>query len=267
MRTRHSTVEWPKRPALGRIFGGWLYPGFFDAEIAVSQRAGAALDARPAARVLGRRADVIYNAIDFARFDPQRTGRADSRKRLGLPEQTTVLGSIGMLVNKKGIDTLLHGFAQVRQRVPDAHLVLVGEGPERARLEGVSTALGIADRVHFTGAQAHVEGILPAFDLYVSASLVEGLPTVLLESVASGVPVIATDIPGNNEVIEDGVGGRLIPVNNAQALADTVLDALSSPQETQRMAAAALRSAQERFAIQSVAAQYAALFRRLLEQA
>ena len=176
-----------------------------------------------------------------------------------------MLGSIGMLVNKKGLDTLLHGFARVLKTTPDAHLVIVGEGPERARLEQMAARLGLGGQVLFTGAQSHVELILPAFDLYVSASFVEGLPTVLLESIASGVPVVATNIPGNNEVIEDGVSGHLMPVGDPQALAATITAALAAPALTKQMAQIALQMARERFAIQPIAAQYTSLFRCLLD--
>ena len=265
VRTRHSTVEWPKRPALGRIFWHWVYPLCFNAERAVSKSAQAALNARPLSRGLRRPADVIYNAIDFNRFDPTGDRKITSRERLGLPVQGPVLGSIGMLVNKKGLDTLLHGFARVLNTPPDAHLVIVGEGPERARLEQMAASLGLGGQVLFTGAQSHVELILPAFDLYVSASFVEGLPTVLLESIASGVPVVATNIPGNNEVIEDGVSGHLMPVGDPQALAATITAALAAPALTKQMAQIALQMARERFAIQPIAAQYTSLFRCLLD--
>lgn len=267
VRTRHSIVEWPKRPALGRIFGHWLYPGVFDAEIAVSKSAAMALDRRVLAHWLNRRACTIHNAIDFDRFESSVTDRVSIRERLDLPGQVPVLGTIGSLVKLKGYDTLLNGLSYILQTFNDVYLIIIGDGPERARLESLARELDVQERVRFMGAHTHVEQIMPAFDLFVSSSLVEGLPTVILESIAAGIPVIATDIPGNKEVIEDGVTGRLVPPEDPQALTAAIVDALRSPDLTQVMARNARQIADSRFAIRTIAAQYVTLFQRLMGEA
>lgn len=264
VRTRHSTVEWPKRPALGRIFGHWLYPGLFDAEIAVSKSSTTALNERTLARWRNLKATTIYNAIDFERFAAAQTHRAASRQRLQLSEETLVLGTVGALVAKKGVDTLLHALSMIVCEMEDTKLLVVGDGPERARLERLAADLDIAERVVFLGAQPHIEQIIPAFDLYVSGSLVEGLPTVLLESVAVGVPVIATDIPGNNEVITNGFTGRLVPPQAPQAMASAIKASIRDADLTSRMAHRAQLDIRSRFDIHKIAAQYAALFQRLV---
>jgi glycosyltransferase involved in cell wall biosynthesis len=222
VRTRHSTIEWPKRPALGRMFGHWLYPGLFDVEVAVSKSSTTALSERTLARWLNRRAITIYNAIDFDRFRATQMHRDTSRQAMRLSEETRVLGTVGALVTKKGVDTLLHALSIIAQDTKNVRLLIVGDGPERAPLERLAAELGVSEHVTFLGAQAHIEQIMPAFDVYVSGSLVEGLPTVLLESIAAGVPVIATDIPGNDEVISNGVTGRLVPPQAPQAMAEAI---------------------------------------------
>jgi glycosyltransferase involved in cell wall biosynthesis len=264
VRTRHSTIEWPKRPALGRIFGHWLYPALFDVEVAVSKRSAVALNERLLARWRKRKSTTIYNAIDFGRFEAAQTHRPASRQALHLSEQTLVLGTIGALVAKKGVDTLLHALSMIVCEMEDAKLLIVGDGPDRARLEKLAAELNIGEHVIFLGAQAHIEKIIPAFDLYLSGSLVEGLPTVLLESVAAGVPVIATDIPGNNEVITNGVTGRLVPPQAPQAMADAIKEARQNADLTSQMAQRALLDIRSRFDIHNIAAQYAALFQRLM---
>ena len=168
VRTRHSTIEWPKRPALGRIFGHWLYPGLFDVEVAVSRSSTAALNQRTLARWRNRTATTIYNAIDFDRFEAAQTHRAASRQALQLSEGTLVLGTIGALVAKKGVDTLLHSLSIIVRDIEETQLLIVGDGPESARLERLAAELNIGEHVIFLGAQTHVERIIPAFDLYVS---------------------------------------------------------------------------------------------------
>jgi len=264
VRTRHSTVEWPKRPALGRIFGHLLYPGLFDVEVAVSKSSTAALNERMLARWRNRTATTIHNAIDFERFEAAQTHRAASRQALQLSKGTLVLGTIGALVAKKGVDTLLHALSIVVRDIEDTTLLVVGDGPQRARLEGLAAELNIGEHVVFLGAQTHVEQIIPAFDLYVSGSLVEGLPTVLLESVAAGVPVIATDIPGNDEVISNGVTGRLVAPQTPQAMANAIKEAIQNTDLTSQMANKALADIRSRFDIHNIATQYAALFQCLM---
>jgi glycosyltransferase involved in cell wall biosynthesis len=264
VRTRHSTVEWPKRPALGRIFGHWLYPGLFDVEVAVSKSSTTALNERTLARWLNRRAITIYNAIDFDRFRATQVHRAVSRQAMRLSEETRVLGTVGALVAKKGVDTLLYALSIIAQDTEDVRLLIVGDGPERARLERLAEGLNVGEHAIFLGAQTHVEQIMPTFDVYVSGSLVEGLPTVLLESIAAGVPVIATAIPGNNEVICNGVTGRLVPPQAPQAMAAAIKEAFQNTDLTFEMAHKALLDIRSRFDIHNIAAQYAELFQRLM---
>lgn len=264
VRTRHSTVEWPKRPALGRAFGHWLYPGMFDVEVAVSKSSTTALNERTLARWLNRRAITIYNAIDFDRFKATQMHRTASRQVLQLSEETQVLGTVGALVAKKGVDTLLYALSSIVQDTEDVKLLIVGDGPERARLERLAAELNVGEHAIFLGAQTHIEQIMPAFDAYVSGSLVEGLPTVLLESIAAGVPVIATDIPGNDEVISNGVTGRLVPPQAPQAMAAAIKEAFQNTDLTSEMAHNALLDIRSRFDIHNIATQYAELFQRLM---
>ncbi len=266
VRTRHSTVEWPKRPALGRIFGHWLYPGLFDVEVAVSKSSTVALNERMLARWKNRKATTIYNAIDFGRFEAAQLYRTASRQELQLSEMTLVLGTIGALVTKKGVDTLLHALSIIVRDMEDIKLLIVGDGPERTWLERLAVELNVSEHVIFLGVQTHVEQIIPAFDLYVSGSLVEGLPTVLLESIAAGIPVIATDIPGNDEVISNGVTGRLVPPQAPWAMADAIKDAFQNTDLTSQMANKALVDIRSRFDIHNIAAQYADLFQRLMHR-
>ncbi|GIV67483.1 glycosyltransferase family 4 protein [Caldilinea sp.] len=263
VRTRHSIVEWPKRPALGRIFGHWIYPGIFDLEIAVSRSATDALNRRKLAHFRRQKAIYIPNAIDFYRFELPEIDSTSVKKRFDLPENAIVIGSVGSLSKLKGYDMLLKAFQCVVARIPSARLVFVGDGPERSTLQTLAESMRIEPYVRFLGSQQNIEHVYRAFDLFVSSSYIEGLPTVLLESIASGVPVVATNIPGSREIIEDGVTGLLTPPGNPEAMAEVLIQALQSPQRMKLLATEALRRAKMQFSMDAVAKEYTALFQRL----
>lgn len=265
VRTVHSALEWSKRRHYGRFFANFCYPLAFDREIAVSQRATANLNGRLLARWRGRRARCIHNALNFQRFDDAPLGRAAARGLLGLPPDAPVIGAVGRLVTVKGYRYLLDAMPAVLARQPDAHLVIIGDGVEGPMLQTLARSLGVAERVHFTGSRPDVETLLRAFDVFVSTSLVEGLPTVVLESMAARVPVIASAIPGNLELVTDGETGVVTPPAEPPALADAIGAALADPQRMRRLADAAYATARANFSIEAIAAQYAALYHELLD--
>lgn len=267
VRTVHSAAEWPKRRHYGRLFGNLVYPFAFDREVAVSQTATDNLNQRPLARLLRRQARYIPNALNFQRFDDRRVDRTALRAELGLPANAPVVGAVGRLVALKGYTYLLEAWPLVLQGHPEAHLVIVGDGPERAALQTQAQTAGIAARVHFVGARADVEALLALMDLFVSTSLIEGLPTAVLESMAAGVPVIVSRIPGNLELVVDGQTGIVTPPAAPRALAEAITAALAEPDRLQRLAAAAYRMARAAFSIEAVAGRYAALYREMLDAA
>jgi len=265
IRTVHSALEWSKRPYYGRLFANLCYPLAFDREVAVSQRATDNLNQRWFARLRGRPAQCIYNALNFRRFDDVRADRAAVRAVLGLPPNAPVIGTVGRLVAVKGYRYLLAAMPAVLAQQPEAHLVIIGDGVEAPALRAQAQTLGIADYVHFTGARPDVEALLGAFDLFVSTSLVEGLPTVVLESMAARVPVIASAIPGNLELVSDGETGIVTPPADPPALASAIGAALAEPERMRWLAAAAYRQARTKFSIEAIADRYAALYRELLD--
>lgn len=166
--------------------------------------------------------------------------RVDARATLGLAGAGVVIGFIGRLIPIKGTDVLLDALASVRDLAWDA--VIVGGGPERARLESLAESLGLGSRVHFSGERDHAARYLAAFDLFVLPSRSEGTPIVLLETLAAGVPVIASAVGGVPDLITAPAEGALVPPDDPAALAAAIRAVLSTPEAAQ----AAARSAQER---------------------
>ena len=143
--------------------------------------------------------------------------------------------------------------------IPEARFVIVGDGDDAANLKNQAARLGISDRVLFAGPRPDVEELLPTFTLFVSSSLWEGLPTVIMESMAAEVPVVATDIPGTRELGVNGAIGWLVPAADEQAIGNAILAALRDPARRDASVASA-RDVVQSFSIQSVAAEYAELY-------
>ena len=140
--------------------------------------------------------------------------------------------ALGRLVPQKGFDVLLEAYAATRAQLGEHHLVLVGEGPERARLEALAHRLGIADAVHFPGFIDNPQPLLARAALFVLPSRYEGMGgLVLLEAMSHGVPIIATDcVSGRRQLLEEGRIGRLVPPEDVDALATALAEHVADPE-------------------------------------
>jgi teichuronic acid biosynthesis glycosyltransferase TuaC len=160
------------------------------------------------------RITVLRNGVDLALFHPD--GRDAARRRLDFKRRT--IGSVGWLIERKGHHHVIAALA----KLPDTDLVIVGDGPERARLEQLAASLGVADRVRFMGSldQMRLADVYRALDALVLASSREGWANVLLEAMASGTPVIASSVWGTPEVVADCAAGVLMHTIDAEGVAE-----------------------------------------------
>ncbi|WP_265501149.1 glycosyltransferase family 4 protein [Paracoccus beibuensis] len=175
---------------------------------------------------------------------------------------------VGRLAAAKGVPLLIDAMAAIRNRCPGAHLTLIGDGPDRTRLEEQVRARNLQDAVSFLGyrSQDEVTEALSLAALFVLPSFAEGVPVVLMEAMASGRAVVATRITGIPELVEDGVSGRIVPPGDGAALADAVCAILADPDQAARMGAAGRRKVRAEFDIATEAARLAALFRETREK-
>ncbi len=196
----------------------------------------------PAAKIT-----VISNAVEL----PDGIGRAD------VPLQApTKIVTVGRLIPGKHVDRLLEAVA----RLDRVGLVIIGDGPERERLEALGPALGIADRVHFAGARSRAEtlALMAACDLFVLNSSHEGFPHAVLEAMGLGLPVVATAAGGTPEVVSDRENGRLVAPLNDEALCTAISELIAAPSERQRLAHGGKRTI-ERFSYQRMVEESAQL--------
>jgi N-acetyl-alpha-D-glucosaminyl L-malate synthase BshA len=164
----------------------------------------------------------------------------------------------------KNIEAVMRVFAELCRR-ESCRLALVGEGPEQARAEELAVRLGVEGQVSFLGNQEYIEELLPSADLFLLPSHHESFGLVALEAMSAGVPVIATNVGGTVEVIEDGRTGYLRAPGDIDGMVEAGLTVLGNPDGARRMGEAARQAAVERFDVEKVVPRYVDLYRRSLD--
>ena len=199
---------------------------------------------------------VIRNGVDLSRFQP--LDRTASRQQLSLPTDRLLLLSVGHLIPRKGHDLVI----RLLPNRPDAHLVIVGSGPEEQSLRTLVTELDLSDRVHFAGSQPQtaLSAYYSAADALILASSHEGWANVLLEAMACGTPVVATAVNGTPEVVTSTTAGRLAEARTPAAL-NAALDALLADRPQRN----AVRAYAEQFSWDETTQAQLELFRRIIQ--
>ena len=192
-----------------------------------------------------QRIDLLRNGVDLKRFTPSGTAaRTASRRDCHIDDDAFVIGCVGSLTPVKDQAVLIEAAARVARTIPKINLLLVGEGPLRAALENQTNESGLADRVRFTGRREDVVPLLACMDVYVCSSASECMNNALLEAMACGLPVVASDVGDNAFVVRNGVEGRIVPPGSPQAMADAFIELARSSDLRRNMAAAAFIRAQ-----------------------
>jgi sugar transferase (PEP-CTERM/EpsH1 system associated) len=207
--------------------------------------------------------EVIPNGIDTDLFE-RTNGRENIRRALGIAPIAPVVGSVGRLNEVKRQDLLIRAFAQVRKRIPDARLVLVGDGPMRDSLQTLAKDLNLNGSVRFAGYQLHPERYLQALDVFALTSQTEGMPLAILEAWAAGLPVVASAVGGVPDLVDHGRNGLLFSSGDETALADFVVELIGDPQRAGRLGSAGRQEVASRYSLQRMAADYQRRYLQLL---
>jgi glycosyltransferase involved in cell wall biosynthesis len=209
---------------------------------------------------------VVLNTADPSRFVPV-ADRVAVRGELGYAADAILVGSVGRLDAVKQFDVLLEAFAQVHASNPRVRLVLVGDGPQRPALEAMVQRLGLSDAVRLPGQQADVRPWLGAMDLFVLPSAREGISRAALEAMASGLPVIASDVSGNCEILRDTDAGMLVAAGDVAALAVAMRRCCDDAPLRQRLGEAARQRVIDVFSVDAAVRAYTQLYLQLLTPA
>ena len=206
---------------------------------------------------------VIYNGVDLDRFET-----AENRRALLMPgsQELKLIVMVGnMISDVKGHSVLIAAAPEIIRHHREARFVLVGEGPKRAAFEAQIASLGLAEYFLFLGRRTDVPEILASCDIAVLPSLAEGLPNAVLEYLAAGLPVVASALGGNLEIIQNDVTGLLVPAQSGQALAAALCRLLADPVLTARLARAGKSYVAENFSFRCLVENIENLYTGLLQ--
>jgi sugar transferase (PEP-CTERM/EpsH1 system associated) len=241
-----------------------LYRPFVSHYVALSRHIGDYL--QQSVGVPAGKVSQIYNGVDTQRFSPVGT-RAPIAGSPFNDGRFWVVGTVGRLSEVKDQVALIRALARL-QRASEAarqrmRLAVIGDGPLRDALRQAAAGEGVADSVWLPGTRHDIEQVMQGLDAFVLPSLAEGISNTLLEAMACARPVIATAVGGNVELVDDGRSGTLVPAADAPALDKAVMRYFAEPEVAGRHGAAARKVVEERFSLDRMVADYAALYERV----
>jgi sugar transferase (PEP-CTERM/EpsH1 system associated) len=209
----------------------------------------------------------IANGVDTTRFAP-RKGSDDSAVLGQLPNDAIVIGAVGRLVALKNHRLLIGAFGKLLKAEPRhraaLRLAIVGDGPEHAALAEQARAAGLAEHVIFTGRRDDIDRLMRRFDIFALPSLNEGMSNTLLEAMAAGAAVVASNVGGNSELVTDEVSGLLVPSDDEAALVRSIRRYVTDPALRSRHASAARAEIEQRFSLDAMVAGYSSLYQQVL---
>lgn len=253
---KHYAARWRTR-LLGRFAARYA-----DAAVGVSRDI---VNEMVGARVFqADKVSFLPNGVDTQRF--MSVERQEARENLGISKDAFVVGTVGRLSEVKRQDLLIRAFAQARRAIPNARLLIVGDGPERQSLERLCQSLGVSDAVHFAGYQAGCEQHLSAMDVFALTSRSEGMPLSVIEAWSSGAAVVASRVGGLPEMIDDGRTGLLYDFGKESEPARHLIALAGNAEERKALGEAGRTEAIRRYDLCVMARAYQSLYRELLDR-
>ena len=243
-----------------REWGRWLLAPFVDAIVAPSDDVRAYLTDEVG--IAAGRIRVIRNGVDTDRFRPV-ADRAALRARLGIEPDAEVVVALGRMKESKNLPVLVAALERLSRKRPRLSLVLVGDGEDRVRVERTARELGVAKRMRLTGMRDDVEHWLAAADVLAHTSRSEGSSNAILQGMACGLPVVATDLGANAEIVDPGETATLVPVGDVAAVAAAIAGYLADDARRRQHGNAARHRVLSRYPLHGMTEGYRKLYSEL----
>jgi glycosyltransferase involved in cell wall biosynthesis len=215
-----------------------------------------------AAGVPQDRITLIYSAVDCPEPYPQ----GDLRAELGLDSETLVIGTAATLTRRKGHQYLFDAVRTLKERCPRIRLLVAGNGPKEDELRELAARLGLDKEIVFLGFRRDIPRLLNTLDVFVLASLQEGLGVALLEAACAARPIVATNVGGIPEIVKDGDTGLLVPPADSESLADKIAHLLEHPEQGHCLGGNARALIRDRFSVTTMVESYVRLYEELVGQ-
>jgi len=207
----------------------------------------------------------LYNGIDISRFkNKDQYQRTKIRQELNIPIDSLIIITVAVLREPKGIQNMISAFPVILEQVPNAHYLIVGDGPYAESLQDLVTALAIQDHVTFAGHRTDIPALLACSDLFVLPTLKDALPTVIIEALAAEKPIVASDIGGVPEIIENKVNGLLVQPGDLSSLSTACLSLIKNSEQTRQIILAGSNIVQQKFSIDVQIEKLSTLYEELL---
>lgn len=259
--TEHGR-HFPDYPRRKRMLVNRLLLGRRDRVVGVGQAVRQALIANEG--IPARRVSVIYNGIDARAFSNNAGERASVRQKMGVGPNDFLIVQVARLDYLKDHATAIRALARVKAKNAATRLVLIGEGPERDKIEAEMHRLDLAEHVRFLGLRQDVARCLSAADLFLLTSISEGIPLTVIEAMSAGLPVVATRVGGVPEVVEEGRTGMLADAGDDADLADCILRLAGDVDRRRSMGERGAERARRLFSQSRMHADYSELYREML---
>ncbi len=212
----------------------------------------------------------IYNGVNVQRFHPRQRNRPKVLPEEFVAPDRFIVGTVGRMQTVKDQATLVRAFLHLRQIFPDGaervRLVLVGDGPLRGEIEQIIIDEGMTQNVWLSGERQDIPDLMRSFDLFVLPSEAEGISNTILEAMASGLPIIATNVGGNLELVKHGDTGYLVPPKNPVAMAEAIMIYLKDEELVRQHGRAGRVMAESQFSLHTMVNQYLAVYDSLLSK-
>jgi glycosyltransferase involved in cell wall biosynthesis len=209
------------------------------------------------------RFNIIYNGLRHEAFDIP-SQRKELFGGLEIPNDARIVTMVGRLMPQKNYPMFVRVACEAKSRNMPLHFVAVGTGTLKGQLESLAASLDVSNRVHFIGIRNDIPAILRSSDIFLFTTLYEGFPNAILEAMAAGLPVITTDFEGADELVSDGVNGRVVPIDDVHRTVAALQDCLDDPEGTRRMATTAQSFVRQEFSMQKMVARTTALYKAIL---
>lgn len=208
---------------------------------------------------------VIPNGVDLEAFQRSSVDIKEYRHAIGIEEGEFVIGCVARLEAMKGHCYLIDAFANVVKHYPQSCLLLIGDGPDREEIEQKIVECGLEDRIRLLGFRHDIPELLQLMDLFVSCSLKEGMPYTLIEALAMGVPVVATDVIGNRDLIKDAQDGWLAESQNSEDIGKKIMLAMEHDDLRKQYSEAGKKKVADEFTVEKSVQQLLDIYRKIVE--
>ena len=266
--TVHTLDAFPeKRSAWGRMKLRWFLLGkYCNCVIAVSEKTR--LHYLQSGRLHQDKVITLYNGVDISRFKNTDASQiAKTKQALRLPLDSKVIITVAVLREPKGIQFMIEALPAILEQFPDVHYLIVGDGEYGAALSDLATVLDIKKHITFAGHRTDIPDLLACCDIFVLPTLKDALPTVLIEALAAERPIVASDVGGVPEIIENGVNGLLVAPGDPSQLADACLQLLKDNELMSQIVLAGSKTVRQRFNIDSQIEQLSRMYQELTSHA